>query len=159
MSRPPRPTEQGVLTRITTTVILVQGLILSMITFTVYLLAIKWYPGDANTYKRETIAFANLTTMQLFQAFLSRSVELSIFTTGITENKWMVGAVTGSFITLLLGIYVPGLNSWLELTPISSDWASVVISLVVQIILVELMKVGVRMYTSRLAQKYHESRN
>jgi len=52
----------------------------------------------------QTVAFAGLITLQLIQAFHSRSVYSSVFKTGILENKWLVGANLLSFVLMLIGI-------------------------------------------------------
>ncbi|KAJ1955614.1 hypothetical protein GGI12_005518, partial [Dipsacomyces acuminosporus] len=65
-----------------------------------------------------SLAFGVLTVLQLNQAFLSRSVDASLFKTGIRSNMWMVGCVLFSFISYIVGTYVPRLNDWLELVPL-----------------------------------------
>lgn len=53
-------------------------------------------------------AFACLVTLQLLHSFLSRSIHLSVFETGILSNRWMILAGLVSFAFLIMGIYVPG---------------------------------------------------
>ena len=47
--------------------------------------------------------------MQLTHAFFCRSVETSVFRTGVTGNRLLVYAYFASVILLVLGVYVPGI--------------------------------------------------
>ncbi|KAJ1904300.1 hypothetical protein LPJ81_002573 [Coemansia sp. IMI 209127] len=92
-----------------------------------------------------SIAFGVLTVLQLNQAFLSRSVDISLFKTGLRSNMWMVGCVLLSFVLYVMGTYVPGLNDWLELVPL--DWQAWLVMLgavLLQIAFSELMKAVLR---------------
>jgi hypothetical protein len=74
----------------------------------------------------------------------------SIFVTGVTANKWMVFAFFLSTILLNMSIYIPGFNGFLGQTPIFGvSWAVVIVCVVVQVILVEIGKVGVRAYVEK----------
>ncbi|KAJ3215942.1 P-type ATPase [Dinochytrium kinnereticum] len=154
MERPPRRLTEGVLTSLTTTIIVLQGLIQSLLSLGVYLIA-RQSLNPLTTYsdrvKLQSLTFATLTTMQLFQSFMSKSVSLSSFVTGLHDSPWMIAAVLGSFVALLMGIYIPGLNKWLELTEIGSGWAAVFACVGMQFVLVEILKVFVRMYNKRVA--------
>ncbi|KAI9139413.1 hypothetical protein BKA69DRAFT_1086161 [Paraphysoderma sedebokerense] len=119
MDRKPRDPKSAVLDRFAVSTTFVQGLTMSLISLVVYLLN---YPSglagpsdDGKTIAPSELTlarsttFAALTTMQLIQGFLSRSVSLSVFQTGILGNKWMFGAVFLSIGLMLLGFYIPGL--------------------------------------------------
>ncbi|TPX67302.1 hypothetical protein CcCBS67573_g07541 [Chytriomyces confervae] len=157
LTRPPRFPGQGVLTPTMVFVIICQALIQSMATLAVYLIAQKGGIRDAYTLEAQrSLAFANLTTMQLCQSFLSRSVELSVFTTGILENKFMVGAFILSFILMIMGFYLPGLNEWLGLQNVGYGWVAVLVSVVIQVVLVEVMKLAVRAAVKRENASYNQ---
>ncbi|KAI8622422.1 hypothetical protein BC830DRAFT_1089015 [Chytriomyces sp. MP71] len=163
LERPPRIPGQGVLNVTTTLVIIFQGLVQSMSTLAIYLLSQHGVIRGADTLsKQRSLAFATLTAMQLIQAFLSRSVELSVFTTGIIGNVWMLVAFLVSAVSLVLGIYCPGLNTWLELEDIGYGWVAVLVAVLIQIVLVEVMKVGVRVAVKRevaaFSEDYHRRR-
>ncbi|KAJ1536575.1 P-type ATPase, partial [Cladochytrium tenue] len=150
MDRPPRDPKEGVLTAATWLVILAQALTQSLLTLAAYLLSLHGYIPGVDTLRRQrSLAFAALTTMQLGQAFLSRSVELSVFVTGVTGNWWMVGCVLGSFAAMLFGIYIPGLDDWLELEGPGSEWYVIVACVVVQLAAVELTKLALRAHLRR----------
>ncbi|KAI9345199.1 hypothetical protein BDR26DRAFT_800529 [Obelidium mucronatum] len=157
LDRPPRIPGQGVLDKTTCVVIIFQGLVQSMATLAIYLLSQKGVIPDAPTLgQQQSLAFVSLTTMQLFQAFLSRSVELSVFVTGVTGNLWMIGAFLTSTFFLLIGIYIPGLANWLQLQPIYSGWEAVLVAVLIQIVMSECMKVVVREARKREAAAYSE---
>ncbi|KAJ1986087.1 hypothetical protein GGI25_001742 [Coemansia spiralis] len=97
-----------------------------------------------------SIAFGVLTVLQLNQAFLSRSVDVSLFKTGLRSNKWMVGCVLLSFVLYVMGTYVPGLNNWLELVPLDwQAWLVILGAVLLQIVFSEAMKMVLR----KLARK------
>ncbi|TPX32446.1 hypothetical protein SmJEL517_g04459 [Synchytrium microbalum] len=146
MDRPPRPPNQSVLTPISTLLVLSQGLIQSLLSFGAYMLARGGYiPTDESLISQRSLAFATLTTLQLWQSFLSRSVEASVFTTGVIGNKWMIGAFLLSFLCLLLGLYLPGFSDWLELGDIHIiGWGVCLACVVIQTVCVELLKLWAR---------------
>ena len=112
MNRNPRPQNEGVLTLRTSVLVVIQGLILSVITFTVYYISQHYGVGNVPTLREQrSLAFVLLTFMQLEQSFLSRSVELSIFRVGLLGNKILVWAFLLSVFLMLLGVYVPGEQS------------------------------------------------
>ncbi|KAJ2801532.1 hypothetical protein H4S07_004910, partial [Coemansia furcata] len=178
MSRPPRNPKSGLLTRSTTTVLLLQAFFMAATTFAVFLAAVltpfgnivlldrtgtspdMYVPSifhhgnpevnaDENHYPHiagaRSIAFGVLTVLQLNQAFLSRSVDVSVFRTGIYANKWMVWCVLLSFASYLIGTYVPKLNDWLELVPLGwPAWLVILGAVLLQVVFSELMKLVLR---------------
>ena len=156
MDRPPRPSTEGVLTVSTWVIIVVQGLIQSVATLSVYLLSQSgFYPGidSQDLEKQRSLAFCTLTTMQIAQSFLSRSVILSIFTTGLLGNRWLLGAAMFSFSSLILGLYLPGLSHWLELQGPRNEWWAVAVCVVIQFVMVELLKMGMRWNNARILKQ------
>ncbi|PVZ97012.1 hypothetical protein BB558_003067 [Smittium angustum] len=101
-------------------------------------------------------SFASLTiiVLQLNQAFLSRSVTRSVFKTGILSNMFMVYAVSLSFALLVMGMYIPAVAKWLELTPLNGiAWLLIFASLVVQIIYVDTIKFFLRRHYQKKQEK------
>jgi len=96
-------------------IVICQGLIQALLTLAVYLMSLWMVIPQLNSCNDEnehikisrSQAFVVLTVLQLNQAFLSRSVTLSAFKTGITGNKWMIAANIFSFIALIFAIYIP----------------------------------------------------
>ncbi|KAJ1818698.1 hypothetical protein LPJ60_004184 [Coemansia sp. RSA 2675] len=187
MSRPPRNPKSGLLTRSTTTVLLMQAFFMAATTFAVFLTAVLtpfgnivlldktgtvpdlYVPSifhngnpevnaDGNQSPHiagaRSMAFGVLTVLQLNQAFLSRSVDVSVFRTGIYGNKWMVWCVLLSFALYLLGTYVPKLNDWLELVPLGwPAWLVILGAVLLQIVFSELMKLALRQRSRTRAQR------
>ncbi|KAJ2005499.1 hypothetical protein H4R26_001922 [Coemansia thaxteri] len=99
-----------------------------------------------------SIAFAVLTVLQLNQAFLSRSLDISLFRIGLRSNMWMVWCVLFSFVLFVLGTYVPGLNDWLELVPLGwPAWLVILAAVLLQIVFSELVKLTLRKRARKLA--------
>ncbi|OMJ17362.1 Calcium-transporting ATPase 1 [Smittium culicis] len=101
-------------------------------------------------------SFASITiiTLQLAQAFLSRSVTRSIFKMGITSNVYMLYAVALSFILLLVGMYTPPIAKWLELTPLNIyAWIMIFAAVVVQVIYVDIIKHFLRKHYEKTSKK------
>ncbi len=109
MERKPRDPKAGVLNRLTGGVFVFQSLVMGGIALAGYALELSengtTYSGERDP-KAQTLTFVMLTIMQLAQSFLSRSVESSVFKTGITGNIWMVWAFLFSFGVLLLWVEV-----------------------------------------------------
>jgi Ca2+-transporting ATPase len=114
MERAPRDPKRGVLTKITGIVVLYQSLVMGLISLGGYLWALQ-EDGTGHSIKRDakaqTLAFVMLTTMQLAQSFLSRSIETSVFKMNFFGNVWMIRAFVFSFFCLLLSVYVPRTSS------------------------------------------------
>ena len=144
MERPPRDPKSHVITKQIGITILVQGIVLTIISFIVYLISLKveGLPIDV----AQTTTFTSLTTMQLVQSFWSKSVTLSVFKSGITSNKWMVFAFFLSFTLMVMGIYIPYLNTFLTLVPIDGyAWIKVLIAVCVQFVVCEVIKLIFRL--------------
>ncbi|TPX50204.1 hypothetical protein SeLEV6574_g01036 [Synchytrium endobioticum] len=73
------------------------------------------------------------------------SVALSVFQTGVTGNRWMIGAFLLSFGCLILGLYLPGFSDWLELGDIHPiGWGVVFACVAIQTVCVEIVKMWAR---------------
>ncbi|KAI9301670.1 hypothetical protein BJ944DRAFT_290754 [Cunninghamella echinulata] len=143
MKRNPRQSTQNVITKITWIIILFQSFLIAGMTITTYLMAI--FVLKYSLPQAQTLAFTTLTTLQLVQSFYSRSISQSILKTGITSNRWLIYAFLISFSSMLIGIYVPGISQWLELTFMNSiSWGMVFICCFIQMILVESGKWCIR---------------
>ncbi|KAI8817928.1 uncharacterized protein EV422DRAFT_590002 [Fimicolochytrium jonesii] len=157
MSRRPRSRNQGVLTMSTSLLVLAQGLVMSLMTFGVYMidrnhLTLSGASDDPveRLVHQRSLAFTVLTVMQLTQSFFSRSVMHSIFKVGLWGNKILVYAYVFSFICVLLGTYLPGFHQVLGLVDIGGvGWAVVLICVVLQSALIELVKMLYRQHMRR----------
>jgi len=106
MKRRPRNPKSPVLSKMITFMIVVQAFTMALLTFGIYKIALVFEHIPLEDAR--SLAFATLTTLQLFQGFLSRTVNESVFKTGVLGNKWMIASVLGSWGSLILGIYTPG---------------------------------------------------
>lgn len=151
MSRKPRSRTEGVLTLPTSILVLSQALMLSMITFAVYMISRDHgINGPVSLEYQRSLAFMTLTIMQLTQSFYSRSISHSIFTVGLFGNKWLVGAYIFSMVCVVIGTYVPGINGWLGLQDIGGiGWGIIFACLVIQFVFVELIKMVYRRWMYR----------
>ncbi|KAF9430273.1 P-type ATPase [Podila epigama] len=139
MSRHPRSPNRGIITRASFCVILFQSMSMMLLTFGVYMWADKSTPEKLEYAHSE--AFCFLTTLQLLQGFLSRTMRASVFRSNIFGNKWMLIGVGISFVLMLIGFYTPGFNKVLDLVPVYGlTWAKVAVGCVILVILSETEK-------------------
>ncbi|KAG0243350.1 hypothetical protein B0O80DRAFT_493123 [Mortierella sp. GBAus27b] len=142
MNRDPRSPKRGIVTITSLGVIAFQSLSMTLMTFGVYMWADR---SEAHLDYAHSEAFAFLTTLQLLQGFLSRTMRTSVFKTNFFANKWMIIGVLVSFVLMIMGIYVPGLNWVLNLVPVyGTTWAKVVVGCVILVVLSELEKLLLR---------------
>jgi len=157
MERYPNDPQSGILNVRTTIAAVLQGTIQAGVSFVLYMLSKETellgkakLPVSQFQYA-QTVAFAGLITLQLIQAFHSRSVYSSVFKTGILENKWLVGANLLSFVLMLIGIYVPGISDFLENYDIYwQAWLGIIIGLIIQLVIIELLKAYLRRYEHKV---------
>ena len=125
MSRPPRPTKEPVINRemmLSIIVIAIADTLAVLLSFT---WALSRFPG--NLVAAQTMAFATLVCSELLRAYTSRSETYSIFSIGVFSNRWMVLATGGSFLLLLILIYVPFLQPFVDTVPLSLvDWVEMI---------------------------------
>ncbi|KAI8391393.1 uncharacterized protein BYT42DRAFT_556718 [Radiomyces spectabilis] len=143
MKRHPRNPKMGVLTRVTWTVIFLQSMVIAVNTIAAYLIAL--HVLNYSLEMARSTAFATITTQQLLHSFNSRSVHQSLFKTGILANRWMIGAFFLSFGFMILGIYAPGISTWLELTHLSwPSWLMILVACIILFVFVEVEKLIIR---------------
>jgi len=114
------------------------GLIMATGAVIAFILSMKrggWDFGnkiDANSvlYMRSTtVAYAAISMSQLANLLQARSEILSVFAIGFFKNKFAIGAIFISVIILLSFMYVPLLEQYLHMLPITwKDWMAVLIT-------------------------------
>jgi P-type Ca2+ transporter type 2C len=159
MERQPRQRGTGVLT--TGDWLRLAGIGLVMMIGTLAVLD-AYYPGGLFTlfgsgerpnatdeaYSR-TMAFTTLMMFQLFNVFNCRSTWRSAFS-GFFDNQWLIGAVILSLLAHLLVIYVPVLQTAFHTVPlILVDWLVIAGVSGTLLVLLELVKLGLRMENTR----------
>ena len=88
-----------------------------------------------------TIMFAALGIDSLLYVFSCRSLSQPIWRMNLFSNKYLLLAVSGGFILLLLPIYLPGLRSLFNLVILGwHEWLLVVTLGLLDIVLIETTK-------------------
>jgi len=116
------------------------GLIMAVGAVIAFILSMKrggWDFGnkiDPNSvlYIRSTsVAYAVLAMTQMANLLQARSETLSVFTIGFFRNKFVLGAIFLSTGMLFLFMYVPLLQKYLHMMPITwKDWIAVMVTMV-----------------------------
>jgi len=89
----------------------------------------------------QTVAFAMLVVVQLFNAFSARSFTRSVFAMNPFSNYMLLVAVFTSVLLVLVMIYVPFLNQALGTYPLNlNDWLIVLVASFVPVVAVESYK-------------------
>lgn len=133
MDRPPRPRDEGVLTRSMWGGIFFVGAIMATGTLLVLDSSLPGglIEGSGTVAYGQTMAFTTLVMYQLFNVFNARSDERSAFH-GIFSNAWLWAAVTLSLVLHVFVIYTPllqeafstvalGLMDWLICAAVASS--------------------------------------
>jgi Ca2+-transporting ATPase len=151
MRRPPRPTAEPVINRnmlISIIVIAIADTFAVLMSFT---WALSRFPG--NLVAAQTVAFATLVCSELLRAYTSRSETYSIFSIGIFSNRWMVLATGGSFLLLLILIYVPFMQPFVDTVPLSLlDWVEMIPFMFIAPAAAEIVKIYLRRRMARTVQ-------
>ncbi|MBT5016420.1 cation-translocating P-type ATPase [Candidatus Peregrinibacteria bacterium] len=125
MDKPPRPRKEHLMRRGFVLHFVYLGLAIGTIVTTAYFWMLHRYDwtwgstlsADNLTYlKASTAAFAILVMIQMVNAFNSRSLKQSIFKLGFFTNRWLLGAISISLITLVLFVELPFFQDFLHTT-------------------------------------------
>lgn len=124
MTRPPRPRQEGVLTRSMWIGIVLVGIVTATGTLLVLDSALPGglIAGTGSLAYGQTMAFTTLVLFSLFTVFVSRSGRASAFR-GLFSNAWLWGAVLLSLLMQFAVVYLPFLQkafSTVSLSP--GDW-------------------------------------
>jgi Ca2+-transporting ATPase len=107
MNRPPRKKAEGLFTRRTLVLSLLQGFVVLAIVFVVYWIAL--YQG-LDEEKVRALTFATIVVANLCLILTNRSWSDTIIASLRTPNRALVWVFAGTIICLLLVLYVPGLQ-------------------------------------------------
>ena len=146
MREPPRPKEEGVITRSMWAGNLFTGVIMAVGTLFIldYSLPGGLVEGSGSLPYAQTMAFTTVVLYSLFVVFNARSDKQSAFV-GLFSNKWLWGAVLLSFLLQVGVVYIPilqqafstvslSLNDWLLCAAVASSvlWLSELSKIVVR---------------------------
>jgi P-type Ca2+ transporter type 2C len=108
MDRPPRKTDEPVITGARAWLIGLQGVLITACSLGAFLFVLLY--ENEGIDRARTAALATLACSQLFHAFNCRSMKNSIFKLKFSTNPQLVGAVVLSFLLQMAVIYVPFLQ-------------------------------------------------
>ncbi|MFZ1730981.1 MAG: HAD-IC family P-type ATPase [Bacteroidota bacterium] len=150
MSRPPRPTDAGLVPKEMLVTILFAGIIMMLGTLGVYKWALFTYGYnllnvDLQGFPLErarTMAFVTLALFQIWNVHNSRSVHSSIFHIGVFSNRPLLLVMFVSLTLQVAAVHLPGLNTLLRVTPLTlQEWAICVGTSFSILLLIELKKI------------------
>ena len=144
MSRPPRKSDESLLSRKHWGWISFYGAMIGLSTFAAFLLA--YYRMDLGLTPSITISFLTLAFSQLFHVFNLRDFGTSFIKNEITRNLYVWGAFVLCTIILLLTLYIPALATVLHTVPLGlNEWLIVLIASIAPC-LFDLMIRGMRSF-------------
>jgi Ca2+-transporting ATPase len=128
---PPRRHSTNFITR---NILLLAGVsALVMTAFTVYMFSWEASLG-ADLERMRTVAFTTMCFFQLWNVFNLRSQTESIFTIGLTTNRYVLAAVGVSALLQLAVLYTPFLNRTFKVVPLSAQELIIIVGLTALII-------------------------
>ncbi|MHB8164411.1 MAG: cation-translocating P-type ATPase [Methanoregula sp.] len=117
MNRPPRHKEEGLFSKKTLALSLLQGFVVLAVVLVVYVNALGRGFGEAEV---RTLTFTTIVIANLCLILTNRSWSETIVTTLRTPNKAMVWVFTGTLICLILVLSVPALQALFRFGTVSS---------------------------------------
>lgn len=139
MQRPPRKTDEGVLTKERIIIMLAQGAFIAFCSLFAFSLVLFVEKEDIASAR--TAAFIVLACAQLFHSFNCRHMTQSLFKIGIFTNKKLILATSVSFLFQMAVVYVPFLQKVFKTRPLGVvDWILVLIISAFPLWAMELVK-------------------
>jgi Ca2+-transporting ATPase len=139
MDRPPRPPDEGVITRRMATMMGIQGMIIGLLTLGAFV--IEYYVVGGSVERARVMAFSTTIFAQNIHAFNVRSNRFSVFQLGLFTNRWLVAAFGAVILSELAVIYLPIFQPIFKTMPLSlQDWGVVIGLGVMPLIIVEIVK-------------------
>lgn len=136
LAQAPRDPKEGILTGSFLARILSQGGLIAICTMFAFYAGNR--AGGAGT--ASTMAFSTLAAARLFHGFNCRSRH-SIFKIGFRKNWYSLGAFAAGILLLALVLFVPGLQSLLEVLPLSgAELQIVAIMAVLPTVIIQAVK-------------------
>jgi Ca2+-transporting ATPase len=151
MDRPPRNLKEGILNRKSLFYIGGVGLWMSLATIGVYRYAIVSPMVDDDLAK--SMFFVTLIVSRLFNGFNCRSLNESIFRTGLTGNKWLLGSAAISIGLTLIVLYFHLFHEPFETKPLDTyQWAIVLAFAFTVLVFGEIIKfISKKLFSDRIS--------
>ncbi len=140
MRRPPRDSQEGIITRPMTAAIGWQGVLIAAVTLGAF--SLELFVRGGGVERARVLAFSTSILAQGVHAFNLRSERYSLFTIGWFTNRWLLGALLAIILGNLAVIYVPFLQPVFATMPLDlADWAIIVGLGLVPLIVVQAQRV------------------
>ena len=158
MTRPPRDSKDGIFAGGLGFDILYQGVLITIITMTSYIIGHCMEVGYFEMPKGVsddgmTMAFLTMSMCEIFHSFNMRSQRKSVFSLP-SHNKVLWGAMLGSLVLTTLVLEVPVIANAFGFTPVSWTEYGIALALAILVIpIVELVKLCQRRAAARKARK------
>jgi P-type Ca2+ transporter type 2C len=150
MERPPRPAKEPIINWEMRVGTVVQAVVMTAAVLLAYYWALNQYPGELE--KAQTIAFATLCMSELLRAFTARSEHHGLFSIGLFTNRWMLWAVGGSGLLVILAIYVPFLRPFFGTTFLGlRDWFVMMPFILMASVAAEVTKIFLRRHAAKVS--------
>jgi len=118
MDRPPRKTDEPVITGARGWLIVGQGMLIAVCSLGAFFFVLVY--ENEGLLRARTAALATLACAQLFHAFNCRSMKESLFKLGLFSNVKLIYATAGSFVLLMVVIFVPFLQPFFQTEALSA---------------------------------------
>ncbi len=135
MQKPPRDPKETIFADGLGTDVIYQGLLIAALTLISFFIGVQ-----TSQVTGMTMAFFTLSMCEIFHAINMHSRTGSIFANK-SLNKYLLGAMVLSFILTFIVMYIPGLNTMFQLTPLPAEEFFIAFGLAITIIpVVEIVK-------------------
>jgi Ca2+-transporting ATPase len=115
MTRPPRKKDEGLFTRSTFMLCLLQGFVVLAVVLAVYMYAISRGLGEPEV---RVMTFITIVIANLFLILTNRSWSETILSTLRSPNRALVLVFTGTLACLLLVVFIPALRELFRFGPV-----------------------------------------
>ncbi|MBI5700487.1 cation-translocating P-type ATPase [Candidatus Saganbacteria bacterium] len=142
MQKPPRPRDEGVITKELGILMLIQGAIIALCSLSAF--AFVLFIEKEGLGRARTCAFMVLAISQLFHSFNCRSNKLSVFKLGIFSNMNLIYAFIVSLSLQVSIIYMPFFQSVFKTEYLGlNDWGLVILISSMPLWVMELYKLAI----------------
>lgn len=139
MKRPPRPTNEAVVTKNKAFLMLGQGAFIAFCSLFAFIFVL--YIEKESLERARSAAFIVLSCSQLFHSFNCRSMSESLFKLGVFTNKKLILATIVSFLLQMAVVYIPFLQKVFRTESLGFfDWAMVILVSSLPLWLMEIVK-------------------
>ncbi len=153
MSQKPYSSKKGLFPREMWQRICLEGAMVGMLALVAFAVGCTFFDQSGSVAVGRTMAFATLSISQLVHAFNMKSSK-SIFTVGILDNKFLIGAFLIGIALQVSVIMSPPLSVIFKVIPLSLPmWGIVALLCIMPIVIVELEKLLYRSLNERKNKK------